>query len=194
MTTILKENLQEKLIQVVQETDALRVEIAKSRSKINEYCAHEINKVDTSIETNIEKVNDDKAKVLQLNEQRKKWLAEIGEYEQECVKYMEATRSRLIEYIDKVRQWAKRVLERRSSDTFLVELNEQTEKHLSDLRHLLLQIKAFQLGGRQLMFIEAAAIDEIKIGRIQIHEMKLPSILLDEFSRICSLPMFIYLK
>jgi hypothetical protein len=182
MVTCLQEKLPEKLKRVVQETDELKVKIANSRLDINAFCDDIIFRVDIFTETGIER---DKTKETHLNDQRNKWLQEIRDYEQECVKTMESTRGKLIDYLDTVQEWARTELVSSSSkplghDALLLsELNVQAEKHLTNLSHLLLQMKAFQLGGRQMMFIELTFDSENVIGHLEIKEMRLPSKLMD---------------
>jgi hypothetical protein len=59
--------------------------------------------IDIETETKIEK--SDAAEIGTLNEQRKKWLAEISEYEAECVRNMEAAKGLLLAYIKQSEEW-----------------------------------------------------------------------------------------
>jgi hypothetical protein len=105
-----------------------------SRLVINEHCLNMARQIDIETEMNIEKYGDDEAEIEKLNERRKKWLAEIKEYEIERVKDMEATRGILIESIDKSKQWAKKMRDFERYDNFAAELDKQTDEHLRHLR------------------------------------------------------------
>jgi hypothetical protein len=118
----------------------LVLKIHRSRLDINEYCSDLINKVDIFTETRIQ---EDKEQI-DRNAHRKQWLKEIQEYEQVCVKKMEATRDKLIESVEKVKDWTKTRMQffEETNERDLSHLAEQTESHLEYFRNLFLQMRA----------------------------------------------------
>jgi hypothetical protein len=161
-----KEELEEKLKRIQHEIDELKLKINRARLDINEYCSELINQVDIVVETRIE----------DLNERRKELLQEIRDYEQECVRKMEANKAKLVERAEKMKDWATRVQESRTSDNFMCELNKQAEIYLAELKNLFTHMKAFQLSGQQMEFQEEDMCD---LGSLKIKEMKKQQLILE---------------
>jgi hypothetical protein len=119
----------------------------------------------------------DALEIEKLNEQRKKWLARIKEYETECVEDMEATRGILIESIKNTKQWAQKMRESPGNN----ELEEQSiDEHLRKLKTFRHELKGFQFGGRMMMFNEGNPSSRIRgysDGFLAMKRLRVPRLL-----------------
>jgi hypothetical protein len=92
-----EELFEQNVVELKAQIKRLKSSIDLSRLVINEHCLEQTRLVDIETETKIEKSDIEKsAGIVKLNERRKKWLAEISDYEAECVRHMEATKSQLL--------------------------------------------------------------------------------------------------
>jgi hypothetical protein len=164
--------LREKLKQIQQHANELKSLIESSPSVIKEHFLAESKKFDVDNDKQIEK----------LNERRKQLLKEIGEYEQTCVQKMRANESKMVEYVDKAKEWASQQRDQlgnsshqpEASTLITPEMQEAAEKQLTNLRNCLLQTRAFQLGGQHMQFYE----EEIKEDRrLQFNKLIMPKFL-----------------
>jgi hypothetical protein len=162
-------------------SDDLKSEIEDmSRLVINEQCLNLARQVD--IETEIKsKKSGNNSEIEKLNEQRKKWLAEIKEYEAESVKDMEATRGILIESIEESKKWAAKMRDFERYDNFAAELDKQADEHLSKLKTLRHELKGFQFGGRMMLFNEGNPSLPLNayhsVGSLVIKRLRVPRLL-----------------
>jgi hypothetical protein len=188
-----KEELLVKLRRLEQQAQELLAKIERSVLDIVEYCDQLVKKVDSSSKRTMELLkvdaeDEDDLQVIRdyLRDEKHLLLEEIREYERKCEQKMEATRSKLVEHVEKVSEWAKRVLHASAcslvmSEANLPMLNDQIEKNLALFRDLFMQMQAFQLGGKQMVFIEGVVNgEEDDIDRLEILEMNLPAILVDK--------------
>jgi hypothetical protein len=143
-----EELFEQNVVEIKTQIRQLKSSIDMSRLIINEHCLEQARLLDIETETKIEK--SEAAEIDTLNEQRKKWLAEISEYEAECVRNMEATKAQLLAYIGLTEQWLEAHLDSQDSTVLSLQLDE----HLRKMTTLGLELKGFQFGARLLLFNE----------------------------------------
>jgi hypothetical protein len=183
---------QEKFSRKVDEIETCSVDLKSeiedmSRLVINEHCLNLARQVDIETEMKIENSGGDESEIEKLNERRKKWLAEIKDYEAKRVTDMEATRGILIESIDKSKQWAVKMRDFERYDNFAVDLDKQADEHLSHLKTLRHELKGFQFGGRMMLFNEGnpyVPLNEYySDGLLQIKRLRVPDLLESYFTQ-----------
>jgi hypothetical protein len=98
------------------------------------------------------------------------------------VQKLEETRGLLIERLNKVRDWATRLLQNMArKENYLNELHQQTDEHLRNFKHLRLQMKAFLFSGDLMTFTEntdeQGKIIQEPIGFMEIQKLKMPTLI-----------------
>jgi hypothetical protein len=61
------------------------------------------------------------------------------------------------------------------------ELNDQADCHISYLRQLHMQIKAFTFGGKLVRFVECGDGDDWSVGSLEILKLKVPTVVQSYF-------------
>jgi hypothetical protein len=179
------EELKKKLIRLVNEAKELTSRILLSRVVINELCLELASLVDLAVETRLLISSAETGE--KLNEARREWLKAIGEYEKSRVaKLEESIKSTLIESINKASAWAERLLQNMErKENFLTELNQQTDQHLRNFKHLGLQMLAFQVSGELMTFSENRTCNnEIIVepaGFLETQFVKVPALVQHHF-------------
>jgi hypothetical protein len=144
---------------------------------VNDYCSDLTRNVDIASETRIEAAGTDQETIDKINNVRRALLKQIQDYEAECVAWVEATKAKLLESIAATAKWID-LMESTSLpryDNFKVELNEQADSHLCELKHILLQTRAFQFGGKLMRFVEGE--DDECVGSLEIDRLRVPKVL-----------------
>jgi hypothetical protein len=166
-----------KLVQIKKLDEEVTRKVELTRLTVNTFCQDIAREVDISAETKIEKCNE-QTTIDELNNERRKLLKQIKDYEVDCMTSVESTRSELLESVHKAGKWSD-LMQQPSSlarlDTFKDVLNEQADSHLCYLEQLLLQVKAFQLGGKIMLFYESG--QDKSVGSLSALTMKTPKII-----------------
>jgi hypothetical protein len=81
-------------------------------------------------------------------------LHEIKEYEAECVRDMEATKSEVEASLEQAKQLLQSIRKVHDTERYLSELTQQTDDRLNKLKLLLFELQGYQFGGRLLRFNE----------------------------------------
>jgi hypothetical protein len=178
-----EEGFVEKLNEINKLVEELRMKIARTRLTVNEYCSDLTNDVDIATETKIENAATPQEKYIDvLNNERRRLLKEIKDYEAECMVNVEATRGKLLESIDAASKWASLMLKPTSLARYVdfeAQLNEQAHARLCHLEHLILQIKAFQFGGKLMKF--NASKCNLEIGTLTVFKLRTPKLIEHHF-------------
>jgi hypothetical protein len=172
-----KDKFLSNLNQINKLAEELINKIEQSRLTINQFCLDLTRDVDIATETRIEKVSKKQKSIDELNNVRRKLLKEINDYEAECVASVEATKSKLLESVEETTKWTQLMRRVINYDKFKVELNEKADSYLCHLKHLLLQLKAFQFGGKQMRFVESGK----HIGSLDILKLRIPELIESHF-------------
>jgi hypothetical protein len=149
----------------------IKSSIDMSRLVINEHCKEQARLVDLETETKIEK--SEASEIDTLNEHRKKWLAEISEYKDECVRHMEATKGQLLAHIGLTEQWLES--HRDSPDRNV--LVQQSNDHLREMTTLGFELKGFQFGAKLLLFSEEYQGYELIPAHLSFKKLRVPKVL-----------------
>jgi DNA repair exonuclease SbcCD ATPase subunit len=174
-----RQQLEARLKLIEAKLEELRAELARSRLTVNEYCSELVTQVDIYIETRIQ----------ELNELRKKLLQQIKEFEERCVRDMEATKSELEASLEKTKKWVQSIRDFRNTEQYLSELTQQSDEHLSKLKALLFELKGYQFGGELLHFDEGCCTrDKESLLKLSFKSLRVPPSIESYFTRTYSTP------
>jgi hypothetical protein len=182
---------QKKLKQIELQADELTFNIElKSRLVITEHCLDVIREIDIAVEVRIQNLNlnstDIDIRIEELNEARKRLIKEVKDYEATCMAKVEATKSILVAHINEAKKWSLRMrqsdaLRTYNNQQFKLELNQQADNHLENLKHIQLQLKAFQLGGKMIGFSENNEASDAVVGYLHINDLVSPTLIRTHF-------------
>jgi hypothetical protein len=168
MCSFQEELFQQNVVEIKAQIKRLKSSIDMSRLVINEHCLEQTRLLDIETETKCE--NSDAVDIDKFNERRKMWLKEISEYEAKCVQHMEATKDKVIAYIEESEKW----LESHNDSEDRNVLIQQSDEKLKKLTTLGFELKGFQFGGKLLLFSEEY---EINSARLSFKKLRVPQVL-----------------
>jgi uncharacterized coiled-coil protein SlyX len=177
-----KEEFLQKRGQIKTQTSEITRKIELTRLTVNEECLELARSVDIAAETRIEQLSESATEQKQqaidkINDRRRLLLAEIKDYEAECVASVEATKGALLTSVKSAEKWVE-LMESTSLpryENFKVVLNDQADTRVTQLKHLFLQLRAFQFGGKQMTFVECS------LGSLQIERLRVPKVIESHF-------------